>query len=198
MGHSLDAEPPHGIDALLPPEMAEKAERVGVAKTRLDVASLLALALLAGAFIALGSAFSFVVVAGAEGIVPYGMTRLLGGFAFSLGLILVIVGGAELFTGNNLMVMACASGRVGARGCCVPGGSSISATSWARRASRRSCSWQRAILREKVRSGPQFWRAPRPRARSRAWRRCCAVCWPICWSVSRCGSASAHAASPTR
>lgn len=40
------------------------------------------------------------------------MTRLLGGLVFSLGLILVIVGGAELFTGNNLMVMACASGRV--------------------------------------------------------------------------------------
>jgi formate transporter len=113
--HSFNAESPHGIDALLPQEMAEKAERIGVAKTRLDVASLLALAVLAGAFIALGSAFSFVVTAGAEGTVPYGMTRLLGGLAFSLGLILVIVGGAELFTGNNLMIMACASGRVGAR-----------------------------------------------------------------------------------
>jgi formate transporter len=111
----LAAEAPHGIDALLPLEMAEKAERVGVAKTRLDVASLLALAMLAGAFIALGAAFSFVVIAGAEGVVPYGMTRLLGGLAFSLGLILVIVGGAELFTGNNLMIMACASGRVRAR-----------------------------------------------------------------------------------
>ena len=104
-----------GIDALLPQEMAEKAERVGVAKTRLDTSSLLALAVLAGAFIALGSAFSFVVVAGAEGAMPYGVTRLLGGLAFSLGLILVIVGGAELFTGNNLMIMACASGRVGMR-----------------------------------------------------------------------------------
>ncbi|WP_370136628.1 formate/nitrite transporter family protein [Bradyrhizobium sp. USDA 313] len=89
-----------------------KAEHVGVEKTRLDTPSLLALSVLAGAFIAFGSIFSIVVTAGAEGVVPYGITRLLGGIVFSLGLILVIVGGAELFTGNNLMVMACASGRV--------------------------------------------------------------------------------------
>ena len=111
----MDTESHPGIDALLPQEMAEKAEHVGVAKTRLDTTSLLALAVLAGAFIALGSAFSLVVVAGAEGAMPYGVTRLLAGLTFSLGLILVIVGGAELFTGNNLMIMACASGRVSPR-----------------------------------------------------------------------------------
>ena len=105
----------NSVDALLPQEMAVKAEHVGVAKTRLDTASLLALAFLAGAFVALGSAFSLVVTAGADGALPYGVTRLLGGLAFSLGLILVIVGGAELFTGNNLMIMACASGRVSPR-----------------------------------------------------------------------------------
>jgi len=104
-----------GIDALLPQEMAERAEQIGVAKTRLDFGSLLALAVLAGAFIAFGSAFSLVVTAGAEGAMPYGVTRLLAGLTFSLGLILVIVGGAELFTGNNLMIMACASGRVSPR-----------------------------------------------------------------------------------
>jgi len=93
--------------------MAEKAELIGVEKTRLDRTSLLALAVLAGAFVAFGVIFSVVVAAGAEGILPYGVTRLLGGVAFSLGLILVIVGGAELFTGNNLMVMAYAGGRVG-------------------------------------------------------------------------------------
>jgi formate transporter len=108
----LEAESHPDIDALLPQEMAEKAEHVGVAKARLDPTSLLALAVLAGAFIALGAGFSFVVVAGAEGVMPFGVTRLLGGVAFSLGLILVIVGGAELFTGNNLMIMACASGRI--------------------------------------------------------------------------------------
>ena len=92
--------------------MAERAEHVGVEKTRLDATSLTALAVLAGAFVAFGSLFSLVVSAGAEGVLPYGVIRLLGGLVFSLGLILVIVGGAELFTGNNLMVMACASGKV--------------------------------------------------------------------------------------
>jgi formate/nitrite transporter len=43
---------------------------------------------------------------------PYGITRLAGGLSFCLGLILVIVGGAELFTGNALIVMAAASGKV--------------------------------------------------------------------------------------
>ena len=94
--------------------MAEKAELIGVEKTRLDRTSLLALAVLAEAFVAFGVIFSVVVAAGAEGVLPYGVTRLLGGVVFSLGLILVIVGGAELFTGNNLMVMAYAGGRVGA------------------------------------------------------------------------------------
>jgi len=92
--------------------MAEKAEHVGVDKTRLDTMNLLALAVLAGAFVAFGSMFSIVVSAGADGVLPYGVIRLLGGLVFSLGLILVIVGGAELFTGNTLMVMACASGKV--------------------------------------------------------------------------------------
>jgi formate transporter len=100
------------IDALLPAEMAEKAERVGMEKTRLDAASLLALAVLAGAFIAFGAMFSVVVTAGADSLLPFGVTRLLSGLVFSLGLVLVIVGGAELFTGNNLMIMAFASGRV--------------------------------------------------------------------------------------
>jgi len=105
----------HSIDALLPREMAAKAENIGVDKTRLDTMSLIALAVLAGAFVAFGSLFSILVTAGAEGVLPYGVTRLLGGLVFSLGLILVIGGGAELFTGNNLMVMACASGRVRTR-----------------------------------------------------------------------------------
>jgi len=108
----LKPEFANSIDALLPAEMAEKAEHVGVEKTRLDSMSLLALAVLAGAFVAFGSMFSVVVSAGAEGVLPYGVVRLLAGLVFSLGLILVIVGGAELFTGNTLMVMACASGKV--------------------------------------------------------------------------------------
>ena len=100
------------IDALPPPKMAEKAEDVGVAKANMDFLTTLGLAILAGAFIALGAMFSTTVTAGAEGNIYYGAGRLLGGLTFCLGLILVVVAGAELFTGNNLIVMAFVSGKV--------------------------------------------------------------------------------------
>lgn len=102
----------HSIDALLPAEIAEKAEIVGVGKARMGFVSLTALAVLAGAFIALGAMFATTVLAGAEGVLPFGVSRLAAGVVFSLGLILVILGGAELFTGNNLMVMAWAAGKL--------------------------------------------------------------------------------------
>jgi formate transporter len=107
--------PQHGearIDALLPPEMAAKAEEIGVKKANSDALRLFVLAVLAGAFIALGGAFATTVAAGAAVAIPYGVVRLLAGLVFSLGLILVIVGGAELFTGNNLIVMAWANRKV--------------------------------------------------------------------------------------
>ncbi|HBY94809.1 MAG: formate transporter FocA [Ardenticatenaceae bacterium] len=100
------------LDALLPPEMAAKAEQVGVKKAHMDLVSMFVLAVLAGAFIALGAIFATTVVAGAGDGLPYGVTRLLAGSVFTLGLILVIVGGAELFTGNNLIVMAWANHKV--------------------------------------------------------------------------------------
>jgi formate/nitrite transporter FocA (FNT family) len=99
------------LDALLPPEMAQRAEEIGAVKVTMDRGRLLALAVLAGAFIAFGGIFSTVAQAGASGA-PWGATRVLAGVVFSVGLILVVVGGAELFTGNNLIVMAWASGRV--------------------------------------------------------------------------------------
>src|SRR5450830_377570 len=102
----------HRIDALLPAEIAEKAEEIGVHKARLDVLSLVALAVLAGAFIALGSMFATTVLAGADGVIPFGVSRLLAGIVFGLGLILIVLGGAELFTGNTLMVMAWAAGKL--------------------------------------------------------------------------------------
>src|SRR5258708_10374884 len=101
------------IDALLPAEMAARAEQIGVKKAAMDPAVMFALAVLAGAFIALGAMFATTVAAGAAGAMPYGCIRLLSGLVFSLGLILVVVGGAELFTGNNLIVMAWAGGKVG-------------------------------------------------------------------------------------
>jgi formate transporter FocA len=103
------------VDALLPPAMAARAEQIGVKKSMADALSLFVLAVLAGAFISLGAIFATTVSAGAAGALPYGVARLLTGLVFSLGLILVIVGGAELFTGNNLIVMAWASGKVPTR-----------------------------------------------------------------------------------
>lgn len=97
------------IDALLPQDIARKAEALGVQKTRRDATTLFALGILAGAFIALGAMFATTVLAGADGVLPFGVSRLLAGLVFCLGLILVIVGGAELFTGNALMVMALAA-----------------------------------------------------------------------------------------
>jgi formate transporter len=100
------------LDALMPAEMAAKAAEVGVRKAALGVVPMFVLAVLAGAFIALGAAFATTISAGAAGMLPYGVIRVLAGLAFSLGLILVIVGGAELFTGNNLLAMAWASRRI--------------------------------------------------------------------------------------
>ena len=100
------------FDALLPPAMAAKAEQVGVNKANLETLNTFMLAVLAGAFIALGAVFSTTVTAGASGVLPFGVTKLLGGLVFCLGLILVVVAGAELFTGNNLIIMAWASGKV--------------------------------------------------------------------------------------
>jgi formate transporter len=100
-----------GFDALPPQDMARKAEDIGRAKAGMPAATMFALAVLAGAFIAMGAIFSTPVTAGGASM-PYGVSRLLGGLAFSLGLILVVVAGAELFTGNNLIVMAWAGRKV--------------------------------------------------------------------------------------
>jgi formate transporter len=100
-----------GLDAVPPAGMARKAEDVGEAKAGMSAANTLALGVLAGAFIAMGAIFATTVTAGGSSL-PYGVARLLAGVAFSLGLILVVVAGAELFTGNNLIVMAWASRRV--------------------------------------------------------------------------------------
>ena len=99
------------FDALLPADMARACEAAGVAKAERDALTLVVLGLLAGAFIAFGAIFMTVVLTGA-GELAWGVARLLAGFVFSLGLILVIVGGAELFTGDSLMIVAYASRRI--------------------------------------------------------------------------------------
>ncbi len=98
------------IDPYSPAEMATRAERIGANKTKQTTPNTLVLALLAGSFIGLGALFATVV--STDTGLGYGVTRLIMGMAFSLGLILVVIAGAELFTGNNLIVMAFAGRKV--------------------------------------------------------------------------------------
>jgi formate transporter len=98
------------IDAFLPAEVAQRMEDAGVKKASLDSWSMFALAILAGAFIGLGAEFFTLVIT--DSGLGFGLNKLVGGLVFSLGLILVVVAGAELFTGNNLIVMAWVSGKL--------------------------------------------------------------------------------------
>jgi formate transporter len=115
------------FDALMPATMAARCEESGLKKASMDAVTLLVLSVMAGAFISFGAIVATTVSAGGVSIttaagesafsaaLPYGVTKLLAGLAFSVGLILVIVGGAELFTGNNMIVMAWANGKVKTR-----------------------------------------------------------------------------------
>ena len=98
------------LDAHPPLEMAERMENVGVKKATMDPWSMFALAVLAGSFIGLGAEFFTLVIT--DSGLSFGMNKLVGGLVFCLGLILVVVAGAELFTGNNLIVMAWVGGKL--------------------------------------------------------------------------------------
>ncbi|WP_116134014.1 formate transporter FocA [Tropicimonas sp. IMCC34043] len=98
------------FDALLPQAMARKAEELGVAKATKDPLTAFVLAISAGAFIGIGFIFYTVVTTGND--MGWGANRMLGGIAFSLGLMLVVVNGGELFTSTVLTVVAKASGKI--------------------------------------------------------------------------------------
>jgi formate transporter len=100
----------YGSDAYSPADVALRVATVGVAKARMATLPLLMLGVLAGAFIGLGSML-FVIVR-ADATLGLAASQLVGGLVFSLGLLLVVVAGAELFTGNNLLAMAWADGRI--------------------------------------------------------------------------------------
>lgn len=100
----------YGFDAYSPKEIAERVESIGATKARLPLISQVTLGILAGGFIGLGALYFTLVTSDLS--LSFAVSRLLGGLAFSLGLILVVVAGAELFTGNNLLVMAWASKRI--------------------------------------------------------------------------------------
>lgn len=100
----------YGFDAFSPAQIAEKIEQVGVSKARLPLLQMVLLGMLAGAFISLGALYFVLVVS--DNTLGFAASRVLGGVVFSLGLLLVVVAGAELFTGNNLLMMAWADGRI--------------------------------------------------------------------------------------
>jgi formate transporter len=102
-----------GSDAYAPKEIALKVETVGVAKAHMATLPLVMLGLLAGAFIGLGGLFFVIVKSDAS--LSYAVSQLLGGLVFCLGLILVVIAGAELFTGNNLLAMAWADEKITTR-----------------------------------------------------------------------------------
>ena len=107
--------------------MAARAEEAGIARVRTDPVTIFVLSVLAGAFIAFGAIFATTVSAGSvvvasidghpmsSAVLPYGIDRLLVGLVFSVGLIMTVIAGAELFTGNNLIIMAWASRKVSTR-----------------------------------------------------------------------------------
>ena len=95
----------------MPPVMAVRAEASGVTRASMGLTTLLALSVLAGAFVSFGAIFATTLSAGSAEL-PYGVARLLFGLVFTAGLIMVVIAGAELFTGNNLLVMAWAGGKV--------------------------------------------------------------------------------------
>src|SRR5712675_3568836 len=107
-------QPPiFNLNAYSPAEIKEAIEKVGVKKTNLPLQASFMLAIVAGGSVGLGALY-YTIVASDVGL-SFATARVLGGLAFSLGLALVLVGGAELFTGNNLIVMAWASGKVSTR-----------------------------------------------------------------------------------
>ncbi len=95
-----------------PAGMLDTACEIGSVKARTPARKVLILSILAGIFIGMGGLFSSIAATGANGIWPYGMTKLIQGLVFSTGLILVVVGGAELFTGNSLMIIALAQKKI--------------------------------------------------------------------------------------
>lgn len=106
------------FDSLLPPQMAEKAADIGVSKATKDPIKSFMLAITAGLHIGIAFVFYTTVTTGADDM-AWGMARLVGGIAFSLGLILVIITGGELFTSSVLTLVARASGKISWKSLCV-------------------------------------------------------------------------------
>ena len=100
----------HKPDQLAPADIEAKAEALGVSKTKMSFKQSFMLSIMAGAFISMGAMFFLLIVS--DSALPFAAQRLIGGCLFSLGLLLVVVCGAELFTGNTMIVMSAASKKI--------------------------------------------------------------------------------------
>ena len=96
--------------AYSPPQTAAIVENKAVVRARLRVTQTFALSIMAGIFVALGAQFATFVTS--DSTLHFGLTSLIAGVVFSLGLILVETAGAELFTGNNLNILGYLSNRI--------------------------------------------------------------------------------------
>ena len=99
------------VGVVPPAEMAKLAEQTAVGKAKKHPEVTIALAILAGIFVAIAGMFYTIITTGA-GDMPYGMTKFIGGIGFSVALMMVVLCGAELFTSNTLLLMGKATGRL--------------------------------------------------------------------------------------
>ncbi|MDN3512957.1 MAG: formate/nitrite transporter family protein [Candidatus Brocadia sp.] len=98
------------IDAYAPPQIADRIDKVAMVKAKLTFAQTFLLGILAGVYIAIGAQFATFVTS--DSGLHFGLTSMIAGITFSLGLMLVVIAGAELFTGNCLIIMGYVSKRV--------------------------------------------------------------------------------------
>lgn len=110
MNDLSQSHPMGSVDHYTPSEIASLVETKGVTKANAPAVTLFVLGVLAGAFIGLGAVLATTISTGST--LGYGPTRWLAGIGFSLGLILIVIAGAELFTGNNLILMSWVSRRI--------------------------------------------------------------------------------------
>jgi len=100
------------VDCLPPASIAEATIAAGQKKSSLNIAQLIILGMLAGAYIGFGAQLYSLVVSDLPQFAGFGLTKLIGGLCFSVGLVFVVLGGAELFTGNSLIAVAALSSRM--------------------------------------------------------------------------------------
>lgn len=93
---------------LTPMEISKEYVEIGMTKARSPILRVLILSILAGAFIAFAAEGSNTAI---HGISDIGLQKTLAGVLFATGLMMVVIAGAELFTGNTLIIISCVSGK---------------------------------------------------------------------------------------